>query len=64
SSGSKQGLKEGQKFDVRRDASVVGRIRVSSVDETEAVADLDVKSVPSGVTLRAGDEVIGMVTAR
>ena len=61
SAGSKQGLSEGVKFDLRRDASVVGRIKISSVDEMESVANLDFKSVPAGVTVQAGDEVIGVV---
>lgn len=61
SAGSKQGLSEGVKFDLRRDASVVGRIKISSVDEVESIANLDFKSVPAGVTVQAGDEVIGMV---
>ncbi len=61
SAGSKQGLSEGVKFDLRRDASVVGRIKISSVDDMESVANLDFKSVPAGVTVQAGDEVIGMV---
>ena len=61
SSGSKQGIKAGTKFDIRRDASVVGRIAITSVDETESVADIDVRSVPTGVTVRPGDEIIGVV---
>ena len=61
SAGSKQGLAQGRKFDLRRDASIVGRITISSADEQEAVADLDFKSVPAGVTVRAGDEIIGMM---
>jgi len=61
SAGSKQGLSEGVKFDLRRDASIVGRIKISSVDDLESIANLDFKSVPAGVTVQAGDEVIGMV---
>ena len=61
SSGTKQGIAAGLKFDIRRDSSIVGRIKITSADETESVADIDLKSVPAGVTLREGDEVIGVV---
>lgn len=61
SAGSKQGLTEGAKFDLRRDASIVGRIKISGVDTAESIANVDSRSVPAGVTIRAGDEVIGMV---
>ena len=64
SAGSKQGLKPGLTLDLRRDASVVGRIIVSSVEDTESVADVNFKSVPAGVTILPGDEIIGVVLAQ
>jgi hypothetical protein len=59
--GSKSGLAEGQSYQLRRGASIVGNIRLSTVEEAEAVADLDVKSVPAGVTVMAGDQIISPV---
>ncbi|GEP41290.1 hypothetical protein [Brevifollis gellanilyticus] len=57
--GSKQGLAKGQQLEVRRDNSVLGRLRVSdTIEENEAVADLDLSSVPAGVSIEPGDEVI------
>ena len=64
SAGSRQGLKEGVKLDLRRDASIVGRIKITSVEESESVADVEFKSVPEGVTLQPGDEIIGVVLAQ
>jgi hypothetical protein len=59
--GSKNQLKTGQSFHLRRGSSVVGLIKVSLVEESEAAADLDMKSVPAGVKVQAGDEVIQVV---
>ncbi len=59
--GTKVGLQKGLKFDLRRDSAVVGRISVTDADEAEAVADLDPKSVPAGVTVQAGDELISVI---
>jgi hypothetical protein len=62
--GKKNGIKEGMKFDLRRDASVVGRVTISIAEDSEAVADLDPKSVPAGVTVKTGDEIIAVVLAQ
>ncbi len=56
--GTKQGVNQGSSFDLRRDASIVGRIKITSADEEESVADLDYKSVPGGITIKAGDDII------
>lgn len=62
--GTKHNVQKGTKFDLRREAAVVGRITVTDADEAEAVADLDPKSVPAGVTVQAGDEVISVMLDR
>ena len=62
--GKKNGIKEGMKFDLRRDAAVVGRVTISIAEDNEAVADLDPKSVPAGVTVKSGDEIIAVVLAQ
>ncbi len=57
--GSKQGLVKGQQLEVRRENGVLGKIRVTdTIEENEAVADLDLTSIPAGVSIEPGDEVI------
>jgi hypothetical protein len=55
------GLKEGQQFDLRRNAAVVGRITISAIEPDAVVANLDPKSVPSGLSVQAGDEIISII---
>jgi hypothetical protein len=56
--GSAKGLAAGQIYQLRRQASVVGSIRISAVEPDEAAADLDPKSVPPGVAVLPGDQII------
>ena len=57
--GSKQGIAKGQQFEVRRENAVLGKLRVTdTIEENEAVADLDLSSIPAGVTIEPGDDVI------
>ncbi|MCA1964788.1 MAG: hypothetical protein LDL31_12665 [Prosthecobacter sp.] len=57
--GSKQGLSKGQELLVRRENGVLGRLKVAdTIEENEAVADLDLSSIPPGVTIEPGDDVI------
>lgn len=61
--GSDQGLAQGQKYDVRRGNAVLARLTVTdAVEASEAVADLDFSSIPAGVELEPGDELISPVT--
>ena len=62
--GTKHALRKGMKLDLRRDSAIVGRITVTDVEENEAIADLDLKSIPSGVKVQAGDELISVVLDR
>jgi len=55
------GLKAGQQFDLRRNAAVVGRITISAIEPDAVVANLDPKSVPSGLSVQAGDEIISII---
>lgn len=55
------GLKPGMKFDLRRDAAVVGRITIEAVEGKEVIANLDPKSVPAGVAVQKGDDIISVV---
>lgn len=57
--GSKQQIAKGMKFDIRRGNSVLAKVTVTdAVDEQEAVADLDLASIPTGVTIEPGDDLI------
>lgn len=57
--GSNQGLKKGQPFDIRRGNAVLAKVLVTdTIEPNEAVADLDLASIPAGVTLEPGDEII------
>ena len=57
--GSKQGMTQGLVFDIRRANAVLAKIRVTAtIEENEAVADLDLASIPTGVTIEPGDEII------
>lgn len=62
--GKKAGLKEGLKFDLRRDAAVVGRVTITIAEDGEAVADVDPKTIPQGIKVQAGDELISVVLDR
>ncbi len=57
--GSKQGIQKGLAFDIRRGDAVLAKIRVSeTVEENESVADFDLASIPAGVSIEPGDEII------
>ncbi len=57
--GSKQGLTPGQELLVRRENGVLGKLKVTStIEENEAVADLDLASIPPGISIEPGDDVI------
>lgn len=61
--GTKAGLKPGQKLEIRRNQSILARVTVTgTIEENEAVADLDFASIPTGVTLEPGDEIIAPVS--
>lgn len=61
--GSKAGLAKGLKFEIRRGSAVLAKVTVTdAVEENEAVADLDFASIPTGVSIEPGDELIAPVT--
>ncbi|MEN3941824.1 hypothetical protein WJU23_11065 [Prosthecobacter sp. SYSU 5D2] len=60
--GSAKGLVKGQKFEVRRANAILARVTLTdAIEENEAVADLDFSSIPAGVNLEPGDELIAPV---
>lgn len=60
--GSKRQISAGQAYEIRRNSAVLARIKVTdAVEAEEAVADLDFTSIPAGVTIEPGDEIIAPV---
>jgi len=55
------GLKPGMQFDLRREAAVVGRIKIDIIEGTDVIANLDPKTVPAGVIVQKGDEIISVI---
>ena len=61
--GLAQGMAKGQKYEVRRANAVLARVTLTdSIEPNEAVADLDFSSIPTGVTVEPGDELIAPVS--
>jgi hypothetical protein len=56
--GSKRKLEKDMIFSIRRGGAIIGRIKVTEVSDEGSVADLPVDTVPVGVTIEVGDEVI------
>lgn len=57
--GKNRQLETGMVFDVRRDAVLVGKVKIGeTVEEAVSIADVDPKSVPLGVVLKKGDEIV------
>ena len=56
--GKNKKLEEGMAFALRRDNAIIGRIKIGTSEEVEAIGDIVPRSVPPGVTLEVGDEVI------
>ncbi|MES2738682.1 MAG: hypothetical protein V4672_20365 [Verrucomicrobiota bacterium] len=60
--GTKQSLAKGQKYEIRRGNSILARITLTdAIEASEAVADLDFASIPAGVEIEPGDEIIAPV---
>lgn len=54
-----KGMMKGQKYEVRRASSILAKVTLTdAIEENEAVADLDFASIPAGVSLEPGDEII------
>jgi hypothetical protein len=56
--GSKRKLEKDMTFAIRRGSAIIGRIKVTEVNDEGSVADLPVDTVPAGVIIEVGDEVI------
>lgn len=57
--GLNKNFAKGMVFRVRRDAVLVGKVTISDTIEAAAsIADVDTKSIPDGVVLKPGDELV------
>jgi hypothetical protein len=56
--GANQKLEKGMTFALRRGPGIIGRIKITEVESTSAVADLDLRTIPVGVVIETGDDVI------
>lgn len=56
--GSALKIEPGMTFAIRRGPSIVGRIKVTTVDEGSTIADVVSGSVPAGVTIQIADDII------
>ncbi len=57
--GKNRNIEAGMTFDIRRDSMLVGKVKVSdTVEDSSSIADVDVKSIPTGVQIQAGDELV------
>jgi hypothetical protein len=56
--GSTKNVSTGSIFMLRRGNAIIARIKIGDVDNDTSVGSLDLKSIPAGVTVEIGDEVI------
>ena len=56
--GNRNGVNNNAEMIVQRGGSMVGRIKITSVEPSQSVADIVPNSVPAGVDVRPGDTVV------
>jgi hypothetical protein len=56
--GSNSGFTPQTDLLVERDGRKIGRVRPSSIEATQTIAEIDLESLASGVRLQPGDRVI------
>ena len=56
--GGRSGVNANAQMIVRRGGSMVGRVRITSVEPAQSIADIVPNSVPAGVSVQAGDTVV------
>jgi hypothetical protein len=56
--GNRNGIVSGADMVVQRGGSLVGKVRITSVESSQSIADIVPNSVPPGVSVQAGDTVI------
>lgn len=58
SAGATRKIEKGMGFAIRRQSAIIGRVNVTDVEGESAVAEVVPRSVPPGVLIETGDEVI------
>ena len=61
--GDRNGVVGNAEMLIKRGNQLVGKVRVTSVEPSTSIADIVAKSVPSGVNIQPGDNVIYQATA-
>lgn len=56
--GAGRKIEKGMGFAIRRGNAIIGRVKVTEVEDGSAVVDVDPRSIPPGVIIETGDEVI------
>ncbi len=57
--GKKANLAPGMKFQVRRGAMLIGKATIgSTIEDAEAIADIDPATIPVGVEIKPGDQLV------
>jgi uncharacterized protein (UPF0333 family) len=56
--GDRNGVVDNATLIVQRGASMVGRIRITSVEPSQSIADIIPNSVPAGISVQPGDTVV------
>ena len=62
--GNRNGVNNNAEMVVERGGSMVGRLRITSVEPSQSVADIVPNSVPAGIDVRPGDAVVFQSTNR
>ena len=56
--GGRSGVNNNSTMIIRRGNSMVGRVKITSVEPSQSIADIVPNSVPAGVSVQAGDTVV------
>jgi hypothetical protein len=56
--GSNSGFTPQTSLIVQRDGRLIGRVRPSSIEPTQTIAEIDFKSIATGVRIQPGDRVM------
>ena len=56
--GNRNGVNNNASMVVQRGGSMVGRLKITSVEPSQSVADIVANSVPAGIEVRPGDTVV------
>jgi hypothetical protein len=56
--GSRQGIARNAEMLVQRGNQLIGKVRVTSVEKSNSIADIIVRTIPRGLTIMPGDTVI------